>query len=277
MPLLPLHFALPNGRPAVMGIVNVTPDSFSDGGHYLACDAAVAHALQLVEEGCDILDIGGESTRPGATPASLAEEMDRVLPVIEALRREQPSVPLSIDTQKPAVMAAAIAAGAAMVNDIRALSVEGAIETCAASDVAVCLMHMQGEPRTMQVSPAYENVVADVLQYLIARAQACEMAGIVRQRIVIDPGIGFGKTLEHNLALLKAIPELAASGYPVLIGVSRKSMFKALFGRDVQERIVPSVVAAVRAATLGARILRVHDVRETVDALRLWTALTPES
>jgi dihydropteroate synthase len=250
-----------------MGIVNVTPDSFSDGGKYLSHDAAIAHARQLIAEGADILDIGGESTRPGAAPASLDEELDRVMPVIEALASGD--VPLSIDTQKPKVMAAAIRAGVAMVNDVNALRAGGAIDACAASDVAVCLMHMQGEPRTMQANPEYQDVVADVHAFLRARAAACEQGGIARERIAIDPGFGFGKTLEHNLTLLRELTALTAAEYPVLVGLSRKSMFNALLGRATAERLVPSVVSAIIAAQQGAAILRVHDVRETCDALKL--------
>jgi dihydropteroate synthase len=265
------RFRLPLTRPLVMGIVNVTPDSFSDGGKFLSHDAAIAHAHQLIEEGADILDIGGESTRPGAAPASLQEELDRVMPVIEALATGP--VPLSVDTQKPEVMKAAIAAGVAMVNDVNALQAPGAVETCAASNVAVCLMHMQGEPRTMQSNPHYAVVVAEVKAFLLARARACEEAGIAADRIVIDPGFGFGKTLAHNLALLADLNVLATAGYPLLAGLSRKSMFKALLQRDTDDRLVPSVVAAVLAVQKGAAIVRVHDVRETVDALRVFRAI----
>lgn len=257
-------------HPLVMGIVNVTPDSFSDGGNFFSSSAAIAHAQQLISEGADILDIGGESTRPGAAPASLQEELDRVMPVIEGLIGA--GVPLSVDTQKVEVMRAAIAAGVSMVNDVNALQAPGAVEVCAASNVAVCLMHMQGEPRSMQVSPSYTDVAAEVKAFLLSRARACEQAGIAADRVVIDPGIGFGKTLEHNLALLRETSELAACGYPLLIGVSRKSMFKALLNRATDDRLVPSVVAAVLAAQRGAAILRVHDVRETVDALKLLRA-----
>jgi dihydropteroate synthase len=260
-------------RPRIMGIVNITPDSFSDGGKFLHADAAIEHAHALIEEGADILDIGGESTRPGAAPASLDEELTRVIPVIEALRQSHPHIPLSIDTQKIEVMRVAIQAGVAMVNDVNALRADGAIALCAAANVDVCLMHMQGEPRTMQHAPHYDDVVADVRNFLLARAHACEAAGIAKDKIAIDPGIGFGKTLEHNLALLRAIPTFVATGYEVLIGVSRKSMFKTLLAREVDDRLVPSVLAAVRAAEAGAGVLRVHDVRETRDALVLARAL----
>jgi dihydropteroate synthase len=267
------RYSLALTQPLVMGIVNVTPDSFSDGGKFLDAARAIAHAHALADAGADVLDIGGESTRPGAAEVGEQEELDRVIPVIEALVAR--NLPLSIDTQKPAVMREAIAAGASMVNDVAALRATGALEACAAADVAVCLMHMQGEPRTMQAAPQYEDVVAEVKAFLLDRAAVCERAGISRNRIVIDPGIGFGKTLEHNLALLRAAAELADTGYPLLIGVSRKSMFKALFGLESGERLVPSVVAAVLAAQQGAAILRVHDVRETVQALTLMRRVDP--
>lgn len=265
----PFVFALE--RPLLMGIVNVTPDSFSDGGRYTSSAAAIAHAEQLRDEGADILDIGGESTRPGAASVSLQEELDRVIPVIESLAARGAAV--SVDTQKPEVMREAIRAGAAMVNDVNALRAPGAIEVCAKAGVAVCLMHMQGEPRTMQATPQYEDVVAEVQAFLIQRAEACEAAGMTKDRIVIDPGIGFGKSLAHNLDLLRATDAFAASAYPVLIGVSRKSMFKALLGLEVNERLVPSVVTAVIAARKGAAILRVHDVKATRDALTLQARL----
>lgn len=270
---LPATFNLPADRPALMGIVNVTPDSFSDGGQFFAPDAAIAHAKKLIDDGADILDIGGESTRPGALPAAVEDELSRVMPVIKALRQTHPHIPLSIDTQKSAVMAAAINAGVAMVNDVNALRASGAIEVCAQSDVAVCLMHMQDEPRTMQSAPQYQDVFAEVMHFLHARAHACVLAGMAKSRICIDPGIGFGKTLTHNLALLNEIATMATSGYPVLIGVSRKSLFKQLLGLDVEQRLLPSVVAAIHAAEQGAAILRVHDVRETRDALALWRAM----
>jgi dihydropteroate synthase len=262
------RFSLSRDTPLVMGIVNVTPDSFFDGGKFVSHEAAISHAMQLVEEGADILDIGGESTRPGATPTSLQEELDRVMPVIQALASHD--TPLSIDTQKPAVMAEAIRAGVAMVNDVNALRAAGAPEVCAASDVAVCLMHMQGEPGTMQTNPSYIDIVSEVRTFLLTRVEACIKAGIERERIVIDPGFGFGKSLEHNFTLLEQLQEFAKSRLPVLAGLSRKSMFRALLGRDTADRLVPSVVAAVIAAQHGASILRVHDVRETCDALRVW-------
>jgi dihydropteroate synthase len=261
---------LPLTRPLVMGIVNITPDSFSDGGRFLARDQAIAHGLQLIEQGADLLDLGGESTRPGAAPASEAEELDRVLPVLEALR--EGGKPISVDTQKPAVMRAAIAAGAAMINDVNALRAEGALEACTTAEVAVCLMHMQGTPQTMQAAPAYTDVTGEVGAFLARRAAACEAAGIARERIVLDPGFGFGKSLAHNFTLLKELRSLAALGYPLLAGLSRKSSLGAITGRPVGERLAASLAAAVIAAQNGATILRVHDVRETVDAIKVVAA-----
>lgn len=260
-----------NKGPLVMGIVNVTPDSFSDGGQHLQRDAALAHAQQLIAEGADILDIGGESTRPGARPVSIQEEMDRVLPIIEELR--DAAVPISIDTFKPEVMLAAIAAGAQMVNDINALQDAAAMNAVAASHAAVCLMHKQGNPQTMQEQPVYQNVVAEVRAFLGERIAAAEAAGIQSDRIVIDPGFGFGKTLAHNLALLQGLNELAALGVPVLAGLSRKSMLGALTGQDVAQRLPASVAAALIAVQRGANIVRVHDVRATVDALKILRAV----
>ncbi len=254
-----------------MGIVNVTPDSFSDGGKHLQRDAALAHAQQLIAEGADILDIGGESTRPGARPVSIQEEMDRVLPIIEELR--DAAVPISIDTFKPEVMLAAIAAGAQMVNDINALQDAAAMNAVAASHAAVCLMHKQGNPQTMQEQPVYQNVVAEVRAFLGERIAAAEAAGIQGDRIVIDPGFGFGKTLAHNLALLQGLNELASLGVPVLAGLSRKSMLGALTGQDVAQRLPASVAAALIAVQRGANIVRVHDVRATVDALKILRAV----
>jgi len=254
-----------------MGIVNVTPDSFSDGGHYASTAAAIAHARQLVADGADILDVGGESTRPGAAIVSAQDELDRVLPVIEGLR--DISVPISIDTWKPQVMRAALAAGASMVNDINALQEEGALKMVVASGAAVCLMHKQGMPQTMQQQPHYTDVIAEVSAFLRDRIAAVEAAGIARERIVIDPGFGFGKTLAHNLDLLRELETFCALGVPVLAGLSRKSMLGALTGRDVTERLAASVVAALLAVQRGAAIVRVHDVRETVDMLRIWNAV----
>ncbi len=258
-------------RPSVMGIVNVTPDSFSDGGRHLRLGAALAHAQQLIAEGADILDIGGESTRPGAQPVDVQEELDRVIPVLEGLR--DAPVPLSIDTRKPEVMRAALAAGAAMVNDIGALQEPGALTAVAASDAAVCLMHKQGDPQTMQVQPQYADVVREVKAFLQARIVAAEQAGIARERIVIDPGFGFGKALGHNLALLRELGALRDLNVPILAGLSRKSMLGAITGQDVEKRLPASVAAALIAVQRGAAIVRVHDVRATVDALKVWQAV----
>lgn len=264
-------FQFDMSRPLVMGIVNVTPDSFSDGGLHLQHEAALAHARLLIAEGADILDIGGESTRPGAQPVSVQQELERVLPVIEGLRGV--AVPISIDTRKPEVMRAAIAAGAQMVNDIDALQDAAAMNAVASSNVAVCLMHKQGVPQTMQAQPHYENVVAEVREFLSVRIAAAEAAGIQRSRIVIDPGFGFGKTLEHNLALLRELNKLTELGVPVLVGLSRKSMLGALTGQDVAQRLPASVAAALIAVQRGAAIVRVHDVRATVDAVKVWNAV----
>ena len=261
-------------RPLVMGIVNVTPDSFSDGGQHLRRDAALAHAHQLIHEGADILDIGGESTRPGALAVGVQEELDRVMPVIESLRGAP--VPLSIDSCKPEVMRAALAAGAGMVNDINALQQPEALTAVAASDAAVCLMHKQGSPQTMQAQPQYQDVVAEVLQFLRARLAAAEAAGIARVRIVVDPGFGFGKTLAHNLALLRGLGAFNELGVPVLAGLSRKSMLGTITGQDVEHRVHASVAAALLAVQHGAKIVRVHDVRATVDALKVWQAVNTE-
>jgi len=254
-----------------MGIVNVTPDSFSDGGQYRQRDAALAHAQQLILDGADILDIGGESTRPGAHPVGIQEELDRVLPVIEGLSGS--AVPVSVDTFKPEVMRAAIEAGAQMVNDINALQNTTALNLVASSNVAVCLMHKQGNPQTMQSQPCYLDVVSEVTGFLVDRIAAAEAAGIQRDRIVIDPGFGFGKTLEHNLELLKSLSGLAGLGVPVLAGLSRKSMLGMLTGREAGDRVAASITAALLAVQRGTKIVRVHDVRETVDALKIWDAV----
>lgn len=259
-------------RPRVMGIVNVTPDSFSDGGHHASVEAAVAHGLRLVDEGADILDIGGESTRPGAEPVDEATELARVLPVVEALA-SRTAVPISIDTTKPAVMRAALAAGAGMVNDVMALRSEGALEALAASRAAVVLMHMAGEPRTMQEAPAYDDVVGEVHRFLAERVFACEMSGIDKRRIVIDPGFGFGKALEHNLALLVQLKRFTEIGVPVLAGLSRKSSLGQITGRAVADRLAASVAAHLVAVQNGAMVVRVHDVAATVDALKVWAAV----
>jgi dihydropteroate synthase len=264
-------YRLPLGRPLVMGIVNVTPDSFSDGGRHADPALAVAHARQLVAEGADLLDIGGESSRPGAQPVATDEELRRVLPVIEALAGD--GIPLSVDTVKPEVMRRAVAAGASLINDIAALRVPGALETAAASGAAVCLMHMQGEPRTMQADPRYGDVVAEVHDFLARRVAAAQAAGIAAERIVVDPGFGFGKRLEHNLALLRQLACFGDLGACVLAGLSRKSMLGELTGRKVSQRGTASVAAALLAAQNGAKILRVHDVAATRDALAVWQAV----
>lgn len=258
-------------RPLIMGVVNVTPDSFSDGGHYLRQDAAVAHARRLIDEGADLLDIGGESTRPGAAAVSLEEERRRVLPVLEALLSAD--IPLSVDTQKPELMREAAAAGAAMINDVNGFEAADALQAVSGSDCAVCIMHKQGQPQTMQQAPQYRDVVGEVDAYLHARMAAAEAAGIARSRLVIDPGFGFGKTLAHNLTLLRELDRVAAAGVPVLAGLSRKSMIGALTGREVGDRVFGSVAAALIAAQRGAAILRVHDVAATRDALAVWKAV----
>ncbi|MFO1415586.1 MAG: dihydropteroate synthase [Burkholderiales bacterium] len=255
-----------------MGILNITPDSFSDGGAHFDLEEAVAHGRQMLADGADVVDVGGESTRPGARPVREKDELARVLPVVEALARDGAIV--SIDTMKPGVMQAAIEAGATLVNDVRALQARGAVEVVARSPAAVCLMHMQGTPRTMQKAPVYDEVVREVRDFLVARAFSCEAAGIARERIAIDPGFGFGKTRAHNLALVRALPVLAATGYPVLVGMSRKGTLGEITGRTVTERVAGSVAAALAAVARGALLLRVHDVRETVDALKVWEAFT---
>lgn len=258
-------------RPLIMGVVNVTPDSFSDGGQFLPAQAAVDHARRLIDEGADLLDVGGESTRPGAAPVALDEERRRVLPVVEALAGA--GVPLSVDTQKPELMREAVAAGAALINDVNGFEAPGALEAVAGSDCAICIMHRQGDSRTMQQAPQYADVVAEVDAWLRQRTDAAEQAGIARDRIVLDPGFGFGKTLEHNLALLRDLKVIAAAGYPVLAGLSRKSMIGALTGKPVGERMVGSVAAALLAAQRGAAIVRVHDVAAMRDALKIWQAV----
>jgi dihydropteroate synthase len=260
-------------RPVVMGVLNVTPDSFSDGGLFLSPTAAVGQGVRMAAEGAALLDIGGESTRPGAAPVSEAEELHRVIAVIERLRAVTDAV-ISIDTSKPAVIAAAAAAGAGLVNDVRALREPGALEAAAASGCAVCLMHMQGEPRTMQIAPHYQDVVGEVRHFLTARAAACRAAGIEPGRLVVDPGFGFGKNVEHNRTLLRRLPELAADALPVLVGLSRKSMLGTLTQRQAGERLAGSVALAVIAALNGARIIRAHDVAPTVDALKVVSAVT---
>ena len=260
-------------RPRVMGIVNVTPDSFSDGGAHFDAGAAIAHGLALAAEGADILDVGGESTRPGAQAVSVEEELRRTIPVVEALSR-QLAIPVGIDTSKPEVMRAAVAAGAGMINDVFALRREGALDAAAALGVPVVLMHMQGEPRGMQANPEYDDVVGEVHRFLAERVFAAEMAGIPRTRIVVDPGFGFGKTREHNLHLLAQLQRFTELGVPVLAGLSRKRTIGELTGRDdPRARVHGSVAAHLVAAQRGAMLLRVHDVAATVDALKVWQAV----
>ncbi len=260
-------------RPLIMGVLNVTPDSFSDGGRFAGRESAIGHARRLVADGADIIDVGGESTRPGAESVPLDAELERVIPVLAALRTEL-DVPVSIDTSKTEVMRAAVAAGAGMINDVNGLRAEGAMDVAAASGAAVCVMHMQGTPRSMQKQPQYGDVVAEVVAFLSGQAEALLARGVAPGRIVLDPGFGFGKTLEHNIALFRGLPTLVALGYPVLVGLSRKSMIGSLLGdRPITDRLMGSVTAALLAARTGARILRVHDVRETADALAMLAAL----
>jgi dihydropteroate synthase len=259
-------------EPVVMGVLNVTPDSFFDGGRHADPGAALDRALQMVEEGAAIIDVGGESTRPGAAAVSATEEIQRVVPVIERIAARV-SVPLSVDTSKPEVMRAAVEAGAQMINDVRALALPGALEAAAASGAAVCLMHMQGEPSDMQRDPRYADVVAELKDFLAGRVEAAVAAGIALERICVDPGIGFGKRPEHNLELIRHLDRLADPAIPVLVGVSRKSLLGIITGRPAAERLVGSVVLAALCAERGARILRVHDVAPTVDALKVLGAL----
>ena len=259
-------------RPRIMGVLNVTPDSFSDGGLYLDPAKAVAAARAMVAEGADIIDVGGESTRPGADPVPLAEERRRVMPVVAALADEL-AVPISIDTSKPEIMVEAVAAGASIINDVNALCAPGALEGAAGGGAAVCLMHMQGQPRTMQADPRYADVVAEVHTFLEGRIAACREAGIDPARIVLDPGFGFGKSLRHNLALLRDLERLRCDGRPLLVGLSRKRMIGSITGRPVTDRTVGSVSLALLAAQRGANILRVHDVGVTRDALSILSAL----
>jgi dihydropteroate synthase len=259
-------------RPQVMGVLNVTPDSFSDGGDFFAPEKAVERALQMETEGAAIIDIGGESTRPGAAAVSLKEELRRVIPVIEALQPRL-RVPISVDTQKPEVMRAAVAAGAGLINDVNALQAGGALEAAADCAVPVCLMHMQGDPRTMQENPRYGDVVDEVRAHLQRRAAACEQAGVARDRILLDPGFGFGKSVAHNLQLLGRLEEIVSLGFPVLAGLSRKSMIGKLLGADVEERLPASIALAVLAVERGASLVRVHDVAATWQALQMVAAL----
>ncbi|MBP6096443.1 MAG: dihydropteroate synthase [Methyloversatilis sp.] len=261
-------YRLPLDRPLIMGIINATPDSFSGDGVALDIGRALEQARQFIADGADVLDIGGESTRPGSDPVSSDEELSRVIPIIRALSGLD--VPLSIDTWKPEVMREALAAGAAMVNDINGLRAPGAVDSVAASDAAVCIMHMQGTPQTMQVSPFYADVCEEVTDFLLQRACIAQDSGIDRKRIMLDPGFGFGKTSEHNLMLIKGLPGLAVHGYPLLVGLSRKSVLGRLTGRPVTDRVAASVAAALASVARGARMVRVHDVAATRDALAVW-------
>jgi dihydropteroate synthase len=264
------RFVLPLDRPLVMGVVNVTPDSFSDGGRFRDPEAAASHARRLVEEGADLIDIGGESTRPGAAPVSEQEELERILPVLEKLN--DLGKPVSIDTRRPEVMKAALAAGASMINDVRALAEPYAHEAVATTGCAVCLMHMKGDPRTMQHAPHYDDVTKEVKAFLKDAVRKARFAGIATDRIVVDPGIGFGKTAAHNLTLLKNLKQLEEIGVPILVGVSRKSTIGAVTGRPVEERLAGSLAMALLALLGGATILRVHDVKETKDVIAVWEA-----
>jgi dihydropteroate synthase len=259
-------------QPLVMGVLNVTPESFADGGRHADAGAAIARALELAAEGAAIIDIGGESTRPGAEPVPLDEELRRVIPVVRGLVRES-RVLVSVDTSQPEVVRQAVDAGARLINDVRALQLPGALEAVAASGAAVCLMHMQGDPRTMQRNPEYADVVTDVKAMLAARVQACTAAGIGRERLCLDPGFGFGKQLAHNLELLRRLPEVAGLGLPLLVGLSRKSMLQALTGRGVGDRLAGSVALAAIAVMQGAHIVRAHDVAATLDAVRVAAAV----
>jgi dihydropteroate synthase len=264
--------ALRLDAPRIMGVINVTPDSFSDGGQFADVDAAIAHGLRLVEAGADLLDVGGESTRPGAAAVNATEELARVIPVIEALSARA-GVPVAVDTSKPEVMRAAVAAGAGLINDVRALRAPGALDAAAALSVPICLMHMQGEPGTMQDEPHYDDVVAEVHRFLAERILDCQFAGIDKSRLLVDPGFGFGKSLDHNLSLLRELGRFRDLGVPLLVGLSRKSMIGALTGRAVGERVVGSVAAALIAVQRGAAIVRVHDVAATRDVLAVWHAV----
>lgn len=269
--VLPRQRELDLSRPQVMGILNVTPDSFSDGGKHQQLEQAVAAAAQMLQDGATILDIGGESTRPGAAEVSLEQELERVIPVISALRSRFDCV-ISIDTSKAAVMSAAVQAGADIINDVRALQEDGALAAAAALQVPVCLMHMQGAPRTMQQAPDYRDVVQQVLAFLLQRALDCQHAGIAATQIILDPGFGFGKNLTHNYQLLAAMDKFVQSGYPVLAGMSRKSMIGQLLDVPVTERLAGSLACATLAAYAGAQIIRVHDVKATVQAVRVAAA-----
>lgn len=268
---LPRQRKLELSRPQVMGILNVTPDSFSDGGKHQALDRALFSAEQMLQDGATLLDIGGESTRPGAAEVSVADELQRVVPLISAIRQRFDCV-ISVDTSKAEVMSAAVQAGADMINDVRALQEPNALSVAAALGVPVCIMHMQGAPRSMQQAPQYQDVVSEVYQYLLSRAAQCQQAGIAASQIILDPGFGFGKSLAHNYQLLAALPQFVASGYPILAGMSRKSMIGQLLDVPVTERLSGSLACATLAAYAGAQIIRVHDVKESVQAVRITAA-----
>ncbi len=262
--------------PRVMGVLNVTPDSFSDGGQFVNLDMAIERAEQMAAEGASIIDVGGESTRPGSSPVPVNEELDRIIPVIEKIH-ESIDAPISVDTSKPEVMRAAIEAGAGMINDVFALRSPGALEVAAELGVPVCIMHMLGKPKSMQDAPVYEDVVAEVKQFLESRARAALDAGVANQHILLDPGFGFGKTLAHNLVLLGSLGEIDSLGYPVLVGISRKAMIGKILDQPASERVAGSVAAAMIAVQQGAKIVRVHDVKATQDALKILGALENET
>lgn len=266
---LPRNRRLDLSRTKLMGILNVTPDSFSDGGQFIGQTAALQQVQQMLANGADIIDIGGESTRPGAKDVSLDDELGRVIPVIHSIRQLYPDLPISVDTSKARVMAEAIAVGADIINDVRALQEPGALEVAVGAQVPVCLMHMQGQPRSMQHQPSYQHVVLEVLAFLQQRAEICVAAGIARQQIIFDPGFGFGKSLAHNYELLSAMSQFVETGYPVLAGMSRKSMIGQLLNRDVAERLAGSIACATIAVMKGAQIIRVHDIKETADAIKI--------
>ena len=275
-----MYLKLPGGRlaldhPVTMGILNVTPDSFSDGGRFLNPESALVQAMAMAADGAAIIDIGGESTRPGAAPVTLEEELQRVIPVLEALAGRTTTA-VSVDTSKPEVMVAAIEAGASMINDVNALRAPGALEAVAEGGAAVCLMHMLGEPRTMQSDPSYDNVVEEVFEFLAQRIEACRVAGIPGHRIVVDPGFGFGKTLAHNLQLLRGLDRFCELGTALMVGVSRKSMIGAVLDRPLEQRLAGSLALALLAVERGAQILRVHDVGATMDVLRMRAAVNGE-
>jgi len=259
-------------RPLIMGVLNVTPDSFSDGGRFLSPERALKAVAAMVEQGVDIIDVGGESTRPGALPVPESEEQDRVLPVVASIA-ERFDVAISLDTSTPSIMREGVRLGASLINDVRSLSRPGALETAAATDAMVCLMHMQGEPSSMQDNPRYDDVVTEVRDYLVAAVRRAEEAGISRDRLILDPGFGFGKTTDHNLSLLRSLQQVTVSGLPLLVGLSRKRLIGDLTGRPVDQRLAGSLALALLAVQRGAAIVRVHDVGPTVDVMKIWSAL----